>query len=397
VNGNGSRPSVLILLENIPVRGDHRVWPECLALRDAGYEIAVICPSEPSENGVVERHEGIEIHGFPHRPAQSGTGAYLREYGSAFWHVSRLVRRLGRYRRFDVVQACNPPDALLLAALPLKRRGTRFVFDQHDLVPELLQARFGAKPLLYRTALALERLTYALADVVISTNDSYRRIAMRRGRKRPEDVFVVRNGPDLTRFKPNPDPELKRARPHLIAFVGEMGPQDGVDHAIRALGLLGKRRRDWYAVFAGDGPSLEEAQHLARELGIEDLVDFPGFVDDQTVMRIISTADVCLAPEPKNAFNDASTMIKIAEYLALSRPVVAYDLTESRYTAGEAAAYAEPNVVESFAGNVDELLNDPDRRARMGELGRARVEKALSWADSKRALLAAYDRALGRG
>jgi glycosyltransferase involved in cell wall biosynthesis len=391
------RKSVLILLENVPVRGDHRVWPECLTLRNAGYDVAVI---SPRRNGggrtTVEVVDGIEIHSFPLQPADEGAIGYLKEYGLAFWRISGIARRLGKGRRFDVVHACNPPDFLLPAALPLKRRGTRFVFDQHDLAPELYYSRFGKRGLLYGSTVALERWTFRLADVVLSTNESYRRVALGRGRKRPEDVFVVRNGPDLRRFLPNPDPSLKRGKPHLIVYVGEIGHQDGVDHALRALALVAERRRDWHMIFAGAGSALAAARELTAELGLTDSVEFAGLVSDEMVMKLVSTADLCLAPEPKNSFNDASTMIKVAEYMALGRPIVAYDLTETKVTAGDAALYATDNQVRNFADCIGRLLDDPELRERMGTIGRARVEDGLSWEHSERALLAAYEHVLSK-
>jgi glycosyltransferase involved in cell wall biosynthesis len=391
---SAQRKSVLVLLENVPARGDHRVWPECVTLRDAGYDVVVIPPLRDGSRTTVEVVDGIEVHGFPLVPAEDGAVGYLKEYGLAFWRMGRLARRLGRERRFDVVHACNPPDFLLVAAWPLKRRGARFVFDQHDLAPELYYSRFEKRDLLYRGTRALEQLTFRLADVVLSTNDSYRRVALERGGKRPEDVFVVRNGPDLRHFLPNPDPSLKRGKPNLIAYVGEIGHQDGVDHALRALALVAQRRNDWRVIFAGDGPALASARELAEELGLCDEVEFAGFVPDQMVMKIVSTADLCLAPEPKNAFNDASTMIKVAEYMALGRPLVAYDLTETQVTAGEAALYATDNDVQKFADCITRLLDDPELRERMGAIGRARVEDALSWEQSERSLLAAYEHAL---
>jgi glycosyltransferase involved in cell wall biosynthesis len=390
------RGTVLIVVENVPARGDRRVWPECLALKEAGYEVIAIGPQWEGHAPSVEHDEGIEIHSFRQRPAGDSLVGYVKEYGSAFWNISRLARRLSRRHRFDIVHGCNPPDFLLLAVLPLKRRGARFIFDHHDLVPELFLSRFERRRLLYRAVLLLERMTFRSADVVLCTNESYKRVALTRGGKRPEDCFVVRNGPDLSRFRPNPDPALKRGQRHLISYVGEIGHQDGVDHAIRALGLLARRRRDWHAIFAGHGPAVPHARRLADDLGISGAVEFPGFVSHDEVMRIVSTSDVCLAPEPKNPFNDASTMIKIAEYMALSRPVVGYELVESKVTAGEAAVYAMPNDVESFARCIEDLLDDPERRARLGAMGRARVEELFSWARSKESLLAAYEHALAK-
>jgi glycosyltransferase involved in cell wall biosynthesis len=392
-------PRVLIIVENSPVPLDPRVWPECLALRELGYEVTVICPQGVKHaRDSFEVLNGVEIHRYAPIAANGSRFSYAREYVRAFWKISRLVRRLAAKQRFDVVHGCNPPDLLLLAALPLKWRGTRFVFDHHDLVPELYMSRFGrGRDVMYRLALWLERIAFRLADVVIATNDSYRRVALGRGKKRAEDVFVVRNAPDLDRLQPQaPDPSLKRGREHLLSFVGIMGPQDGVDYGLRALRRLRDHRDDWHALFVGDGDMLEPMKELARELGIDDRVEFTGFIaDPQWISRLLATSDVCLAPEPKSPLNDASTMIKVAEYLAMARPVVAFELTETKVTAGEAALYAAPNDVESFASCIDRLLDDPDLRARMGLNGRERIENGLSWETSKRSLAAAYQRAVG--
>ena len=395
-----SAPSVLLLLENAEAMTDARVWPECLALRDAGFAVTVICPRDTChERASEEVREGIVIHRFPIARAQGAPASYIREYAFAFWHTWRMCRRLSRPRSFTVVHAGNPPDFLLLAAWPLKRRGARFIFDQHDLVPELVLSRFGERSsLLYWVTRAFERLAFSLADVVISPNDSYRQIALSRGRKNVEDVVVVRNGPDTSFFQPGePDVSLKRGEPHLIAYVGTMNPQDGVDHGVRALANLKRRRTDWHAVFVGDGDAAPEARRLAADLGLQDQVHFTGVLPRPDVVRVLSTADLCLSPEPESPLNDHSTFIKVVEYMSVERPVVAYDLPETRYSAGPAAAYAKPNDVEELARRIEELLDDPSRRASMGRLGRERVVSELSWEQSKPALLAAYDRVLRKG
>jgi glycosyltransferase involved in cell wall biosynthesis len=386
----------LLLVENLSLPRDKRVWPEALALAEAGYEVVAVCPREEQAPELFERVGPVEIHRYPLVFSDGGTLGYLREYASAFWRTARLVRRLARTRRFDVVHAANPPDLLLLAALPLKLRGTRFVFDHHDLVPELYACRFGrAGGPLYRLARAIEWLAFRVADVVISTNESYRELAIGRGGKRRQDVFVVRNAPG-PRIRPaEPDPALKRGRKHLLAYVGVLGRQDGGDLALHALARLRERRQDWHAVFAGDGDALPELRTLARRLGLDDAVEFAGWVEEEGVRRVLASADVCLAPEPRNPLNDVSTLIKVAEYMAMARPVVAFDLRESRFTAAGAALYAEPNDPESFADCIETLLDDPGLRTRMGELGRERVENGLSWERSKLALLDAYEHALG--
>jgi glycosyltransferase involved in cell wall biosynthesis len=388
---------VLILVENLSVPRDKRVWPESLSLVEAGFEVVVVCPQgDGREAAPFERLEGVEIHRYPVRFANGSTLSYLREYVTALWHMSWLAVRLGGRRGFDVVHACNPPDLLLLAAVPLKLRGARLIFDHHDLVPELYQCRFGRGGAFYRLVRFAEQLTFRLADVVISPNESYRRLALHRGAKHPEDVFVVRNAPDEARLHPQAgELALKRGRRHLLAYVGVMGPQDGIDLAVQALGQLRQLRDDWHAVFVGDGDMLVRVRELAHRIGIADRVEFTGFLnEDDGVRRVLASADICLAPEPKNALNDVSTMIKIAEYMAMERPIVAFDLAESRVTAGDAAVYAEPNDPESFARCIDGLLDDPGRRASMGAVGRERVQNGLAWEHSKRSLLDAYARAL---
>ncbi len=390
------RGRVLVLDENLSVPFDRRVWLECRSLARAGVDVTVLCPRGLEGNQrAFERLEGVSIHRFPFSPATGGPASYAREYASAIARMARLARRLSRAARFDVVHACNPPDLLLPALAPLKWTGAAFVFDHHDLVPELYLSRFArGKDPLYHGTLALERLTFRLADVVIATNESYRRVALERGKKSPEDVFVVRSAPDLSRFTPGkPVPALNRGKTFLIGYVGVMGPQDGIDHALRALALLKRQREDWHAVFVGGGDVQPAMKELAVELGLGDQAEFPGRVSDEEVLQLMSTADVCLAPDPKNPLNDVSTMNKVAEYMAMSRPIVSYDLVEARVSAGDAALYATNE--SEFAACISTLLDDADQRADMGRKGKARVEQALSWEHSEKSLLEAYARALG--
>jgi len=390
-------PRALILVENLPVPSDRRVWQESLALRAEGYDVVVVCPRGETRDR--EPHvslDGVEIHRYPLRPATGGPLGYAREYATAVWRSLRLAAPLGR---FDVVQACNPPDLLFLVALLFKVRGARFVFDHHDLVPELYLSRFErGKDLVYRVLVLLERLTYRFADVVLVTNESYRRIALDRGAKAPDRVFVVRNAPAPGRLRlSSPDESLKQGRQHLLCYLGIMGPQDGVDYALRALAKLRETERDdWHAAFIGSGDSHAAMVTLCRRLGLEAHVTFTGWLGDEDIARYLSTADVCLAPDPLNPLNDVSTMNKILEYMAFGRPIVTFDLREARVSAGEAALYAPPNDEEAFAGLVARLLDDPDERERRGKLGRKRLEETLSWERSEEALLAGYAAALSR-
>ncbi|OEU99204.1 glycosyl transferase [Streptomyces qinglanensis] len=390
----GGRPDrrALILVENLSVPFDRRVWQECRTLHDAGWQVDVICPRGGKRDTEPEAEiDGIRIHRYPLRAATGGPTGYLREYGAALWHTVRLARRVGPV---DVVHACNPPDLLFLPALWLKRRGARFVFDQHDLVPELYLSRFGrGEDLLHRAVRALERMTYRAADIVLATNESYREVALRRGGRSAADVFVVRSAPDTDRFRAvPPEPELKRGKPHLLCYLGVMGPQDGVDYALRALAKLRDDlgRTDWHAVFVGAGDTFDAMVELSRRLGLSEQVQFTGRIPDADLVRYLSTADVCLSPDPHNPLNDVSTMNKVLEYMVMGRPIVSFDLREARVSAGEAAVYAPADDEAAFAEAVAELLDDPEKRARMGRIGRERISGKLSWRNSQQSLLAAY-------
>ncbi|WP_409239473.1 glycosyltransferase family 4 protein [Streptomyces sp. PA5.6] len=389
------RRRALILVENLSVPFDRRVWQECTTLRDAGWTVHVICPQGTKRDTEPEVEiDGVRIHRYPLRAATGGPAGYLREYGSALWHTARLIRKVGPVH---VVHACNPPDLLFLPVRWLTRRGAQFVFDQHDLVPELYLSRFDrGEDLLYRGVCALERMTYRAADVVLATNESYRDVAVRRGGKRPEDVFVVRSAPQVDRFRPVPaEPELKNGKPHLLCYLGVMGPQDGVDYALRALAKLRDElgRTDWHAVFVGAGDAFDAMVELSRELGLSDQVEFTGRIPDADLVRYLSTADVCLSPDPHNPLNDVSTMNKVLEYMAMGKPIVSFDLREARVSADDAAVYAPANDEAQFAKLITELLDDPEKRARMGTAGQERITGRLSWQNSQKQLLAAYDAA----
>ncbi|WP_410668424.1 glycosyltransferase family 4 protein [Amycolatopsis sp. cmx-4-68] len=386
----------LILVENLSVPFDRRVWQESTTLRDAGWEVHVICPQGTKRDTEAEAVvDGVHIHRYPLKAATGGPAGYLQEYGSALWHTLRLARKVGPV---DVVHACNPPDLLYLVAKVLKRQGAKFIFDQHDLCPELYLSRFDrGQDLLYRGVCALERATYRAADVVISTNESYKQVARIRGGKRPEDVFVVRSAPVVERFHEVPaEPELKKGKPFMLAYLGVMGPQDGVDYALRALAKLRDEvgRTDWHAVFVGSGDAFDDMVALSAKLGLANQVEFTGRISDEDLVRYLSTADVCLSPDPLNPLNDVSTMNKVMEYMAMSKPIVSFELREARVSAGDAAVYAPANDESAFAKLVSRLLDDPEERIRMGKLGQARVAGALSWDHSAKSLLAAYEHAV---
>lgn len=340
--------------------------------------------------------EGIAVSRFALRRAEGGTAGWLREYAQALWRIRQLARRRAGNEYFDVIHLANPPDVLSLAVLRERRRGSAVIFDQHDLMPEMAAQRFGSRGRpLERALVATERLAHRVADVSIVANESFRRVAVERGRRASEDVAVVRNGPRLESFTPEPpNPALSKGRAHLLVYEGLMGPLDGVDHALHALASLRDRRGDWHALFLGDGEALPALRALAAELDLDGHVDFPGYVSDRRMREAICTASVCLVPDPRNPLTDKSTLIKVAEYMAMGGAIAAYPLSETKTTAGAAAAYAGENDPADLARVIDELLDDPERRERMGREGMARVREGLAWEHSERELLRAYDRAL---
>lgn len=392
----GAGRRALLISENAPVPGDRRVWNQSQALLAAGWSVAVVCAAaEDREEAPVETLEGVEIHRYPLRPAAGGPD-YGREYAQALWRIRALVRERVASAPPDVVHTANPPDFLLLAARSARAAGAAFVFDHHDLMPELFRARYRRAGLPYKALLAIERRAMRGADAVISTNESYRRLALERGGVAPENSFVVRNGPDLERFTPlPPDPGLRGGKRFLLAYLGMMGPQDGIDQAIEALAELKRRRgEDWRAILIGEGPVRGEMEALAARLGLADAVEFAGWRGDEDIRRMLSSADLCLAPDPPSPLNDVSTMIKVPEYMAMGKPIASFDLAETRVSAGDAAAYAAPSP-EALGALVDELLDDPARRDEMSHIAAARIP-ALSWQHSTEVLLAAYQRALER-
>jgi glycosyltransferase involved in cell wall biosynthesis len=392
--------SVLVVVENHPVPFDRRVWMECRALAEAGYDVSVISPKGKGAESHREVLEGIHVyrHDMP-LEADSPRG-YLREYSAALWAEWRLAGRVRRERGFQVMQVCNPPDMLFIPALWFKALyGTRLIFDHHDLSPELYEAKYGRRDAFYHVLRLAERLTFAAADVVIATNESYRAIATMRGHRRPDDVIVVRNGTDLSRFvETAADPAYKRGRRFLVGYVGTMGEQEGIDYLLRAVRIIVRDmgRDDIGLCIIGGGPAVQGLRRLSADLGVSDFIEFPGRVSDKELLARLSTCDLCVNPDPKTPFNDASTMTKIMDYMALGKASVQFDLVEGRRSAEEASVYARGDDEADLARLMVELLNDEERRARMGRIGRARMETSLEWRHQIPRLLAAYERALGK-
>ena len=392
---------VLIIVQNLPVPFDRRVWLECRALVSAGYDVSVVCPKgkgDPSYQVL----DSVRLYKYrPYAPGGSKL-SFITEYAYSFVATTRLVARARRAGRLTVLQACNPPDIFWPLALLLRwLDGTAFVFDHHDLCPELFQSRFPGGPKLpYRGLRALERATHRTAGHVIATNDSYRDIAIHRSGKAPADVTVVRTGPDPDRLRRSEaDPALRRGRRFLAAYIGVMGPQDGVDIVVRAADIVVRElgRTDIAFTLIGSGDSYAELVALRDELGLGGHVEFTGRASDELVGQIMSTADLGLSPDPKNPLNDVSTMNKSMEYMAYELPVLAFDLRETRVSCAEAAVYVRPNDVRDYAEAIVALMDDEPRRAELGKLGRLRVEQELAWSHQRRAYLDVYRRVTGRG
>lgn len=389
-----TRPFAVMWLENNSYPADGRVRREAQSLVEAGWDVTVVCPRADRQprRAVVD---GVRVARYRRPEADQGVRAFVVEYGVALVMTAMITLRLRLGRRIDVIHAHNPPDVFFPIAAIFKVGGARFVFDHHDLSPEMYDARFGdeASRLLRRMLEWCERATYAVADKVIVTNESYKAVALSRGHKAPADVTVVRNGPDLTQVYPRePDASIAQRAALVLGYVGELGPQDGVDHLVRAVHHLDKDYDiDVHAMIVGDGPAREELQALGRDLGVERLLTFTGWLESSEVMDVLSSTAIGVGPDPSNPYNDRSTMIKLTEYLALGLPVVVYDLPENRHTCGDAALYVSPSDPRKLADTIAALWDDEPARVRMRDAGVTRAREVLAWDRQVPALLSVYE------
>ncbi len=393
-----SRGRVLHLSENLTLPFDRRVWMELNALRAAGWEVSAICPMGDGGTEPYEVLNGIHIWRYPAPPVTSGVLSYIWEFLYCWLQTAWLTLRVSVRQGFDVLHTANPPDTFWAIALLFKPLGVKFVFDHHDLCPELYLSRFGesrAGTLPHRGLAWLERMQFRTADLVISTNESYRQVALGRGGKKPDEVWVVRSGPSRARFGTlrQGEPALKRGRKFLVAYLGVMAPQDGVDHLVRAAEVMVREhhREDVSFTFVGAGDSFEDLKAMVRERGLEAYCEFTGRVPDAEVERVLFTADVCVSPDPKNPLNDVSTMNKVLEYMACAKPIVCYDLREHRYSAGEGSLYAIADDVHDLAAKIEQLLADPAMRERMGAYNRERFLSQMAWEHNAGRLIEAYE------
>jgi glycosyltransferase involved in cell wall biosynthesis len=390
--------NVLMLLANNPFPQDRRVYQEAICLQRNGWQVSVLA-NRNADQLKFEVIDNVEVSRFGSPGFLNVLPDYILEQLVAPFIMLFKSIKIYRKHKFQVLHAHNPPDTLFLVAWFYKAFGVRFIFDHHDLCPELYLSRFGpkAKTLLYRLLQFFERRSYLAADVVIATNESYRDLAVERGDMKIEQVFVVRNGPDLERLEPlSSEPKDLHDNKTRLFYIGEMNPQDGVDYLLRSLGYLKFefKRDDFYCVLVGKGDSVEELKQLALSLKIKDNVKFTGWVAEEDMLRYFSEADICVDPDPSSPLNDKSTWIKIMEYMAMSKPIVAFRLKETVYSAQDAALYAEPNDEKQFAEKILELMDNPELRRELGQKGRYRVEQELAWELVSKNLLKAYERVM---
>ena len=387
---------ILIIVENLPVPLDRRVWLEATSLQQAGYEVSVICPMGRGWVKPYEVIEGVHIYRHSEPPeAHSGAVAYAREYLHAMWFWFRLARTVWKRKPFQVIQGCNPPDLIFLPALWYKLWGVSYMFDHHDVCPELFEAKFGRKGLLYKIMLIWERMTFSVANVSMATNGSFRDIAIERGKMAPEDVFVVRSAPKIDTFLPAPgDPSYRKGAKTTLGYVGVIGQQEGMDLLVKAAEHLIKELgyKDVHFVIVGFGPTRDEVIQDVADHGLSEYFTFTGALYEVDLLAALNAVDIGVSPDPKNPMNNISTMNKVMEYMTLEKPTVQFDLTEGRVSAGDASLYAKANDPVDFAAKIVELIEDPQMGVEMGKRGRKRVLEDLSWTHTIPQLLAAYDR-----
>jgi len=385
---------VLFIVENNSVPDDERVWQEALAARDFGFLVSVICPRSKSSPKPAEVIQGIKIYRHPTFGEARKKSMFFVEYANAlFWEF--IFSLLIFFRKpFKIIHSANPPDHVFLITLFFKLFGVKYVFDHHDISPENYLAKFGEKDFFYRGLLLFEKLTFITADVVISTNESYKRIALSRGNKNSEEVFVVRNGPDLSKVKfMPPNPKLKNGFAYLVAYIGVIGSQEEIDNLLRSVEYIVYRRgiTNTKFIIVGTGPNWQEMLELSQEMGLSKYVHFTGFVPYDIFYEVLATADIGVNPEFKNSFTDKSTMIKIMEYMTFGLPIVQFDVTEGKVTADGASVYVQRNDEKDFAEAIICLLKNPEKRKVMGEIGRRRIREKLSWDIQKGNLKMAYE------
>ena len=384
---------ILVIIENLPAPFDRRVWQEACTLNDNGAHITIICPKMKGYTKSYECIEGIDIYRHPLPVEGAGPLGYLQEYGIALFFQFFLSWRIFLRRRFHIIHACNPPDLMFITALPFKLLGVKFVFDHHDINPELFVSKYNKKGFFYFLMILFEKVTFKVSDYSIATNESYKEIALNRGKMHPDRVAIVRSGPDLSRLRLTTGNIIyKKGRKLLVGFVGVIGEQEGLDLLLESIVQIvrAKKRDDMQFAIIGDGTDLQRIKDLSRELDLDDFVDFYGRVSDEKLVDILNTADICVNPDKPTEMNNLSTMNKIMEYMSLKKPIVQFDLKEGKFSAQKASLYADN--VSDFSEKIIKLADDEDLRKDMGEFGYNRVINDLNWNIEKKNLLKFYNK-----
>lgn len=387
---------ILIIVENLPVPFDRRVWQEANTLKDNGAKVSIICPKMKQYNKSYEIINGIEIYRHPLPVEGDGALSYLMEYMIAlFWEFILSIKIFVK-KRFHVIQGCNPPDLIFLIAIFYKLLGVKYIFDHHDINPELFVAKYGKKGFFYKLMLLTERVTFATANYSIATNESYKEIAIRRGKMPADKVQVVRSGPKLERLKPGGgNIKYKKGREFLVGYVGVIGAQEGLDLLLESAKLITDTRNDVQFAIIGDGTELNKIKEITAAMQLAEFVDFYGRVDDNTMVEILNTTDVCVNPDKPTEMNNLSTMNKIMEYMALKKPIVQYNLKEGKLSAQDASLYAENTSTKDFANKILWLLDNREERIKMGEYGYKRIINELAWEHESQNLLNLYEKIFG--
>lgn len=389
---------ILIIVENLPVPFDRRVWQEASTLIENGASVSVICPKMKGYEKSYEVLNGIQIYRHPHPVEAHGTIGYILEYSIALFYEFILSWKVFFKKRFHVIHGCNPPDLIFLVAIWFKPFGVKFLFDHHDINPELYMAKYNKRGFFYKLILLCERLTFCLADYCIATNESYKEIAIRRGKMSVEKIQVVRSGPKLDRLKLLPrDPQYFKGRKYLVGYVGVIGDQESLELLLESAKYIIEKRNDVQFAIIGEGTSLKKLKELSLKLGLDDYVDFYGRVSDEMLLSILNSADVCVNPDKPTEMNNLSTMNKIMEYMALKKPIVQFDLKEGRFTAQEASLYAKGGDTVDFANKIMYLIDHPEQREKMGSFAYERVVNVLSWEYESIKLLNFYKTILLKG
>jgi len=385
---------ILFIVENNPVPHDVRVWAEARAAKEFGYEVSVISPKNVKANKSYEKIEGIDIYRHYTPFEADGKYAFLVEYANALFWEMLLSFWIFIRKPFHVIHSANPPDHVFLIAILYKILGVKYIFDHHDICPENYVAKFSRKDLFYKVLMIMEQMTFKLADIVISTNRSYKKIAIGRGGKKPENVFVVRNGPQLSHVRfAKPNNKLKEGFDYLITYVGVIGNQEGIDGLLRIVDYIANKKgiQNIRFVIMGTGPHLNKMVEMSKQMNLEKWVTFTGYIPYKDFYEMLATSDICVNPEPSNEFTDKSTMLKIMDYMTFGKPIVQFKTTEGQVTAGDSAIYIESNDEKSFAETIINLLNDPTKRKAMGDIGQKRIKEELNWDKQKINLFKAYN------